>query len=54
MLAKYGKEWIVQIKDVTDFVKELSTSGNRGARMPPKPKGKCKKTVLLLTVDSYI
>ena len=22
MLAKYGKEWIVQIKDVTDFVKE--------------------------------
>ena len=22
MLSKYGKEWIVQIKDVTDFVKE--------------------------------
>ncbi len=22
VLAKYGKEWIIQIKDVTDFVKE--------------------------------
>lgn len=22
MLAHYGKEWIVQIKDVTDFVRE--------------------------------
>ena len=22
VLSKYGKEWIVQIKDITDFVKE--------------------------------